>query len=107
MTRFSILSRERERERERERDPVHIHTAATALIIVTPVKGLRAEEELSSEPPAVNAMIFTSRTSRIPEYSGERPELTSKVKSLLTVCRLITIGDEVTAGHGAGMHRKE
>ena len=39
--------RERERERERERDPVHIHTAARAVIVSSPVKGLTAADESS------------------------------------------------------------
>ena len=75
------------------------------MILEKPFKGLTAADENSAEPSAVNAMIFTSQNSIIPEYSGEPPELNSKVKSLLTVCRLITIGDEVTPGHGAGMHK--
>jgi hypothetical protein len=76
------------------------------LIFVSPVTGLTAEEDANSEPPAVYAMICTSRNSIIPEYSGVL-ELYWKVKSLLTVCRLITIGDEVTPGHGAGMLSRE
>jgi hypothetical protein len=106
-TKQGLLLEPDERERrERERDPAHIHTpAARASILVSPVNGLTAADERSSEPSAVNAMIFKFQNSIIPEYSGE-PALSWKVKSLLTVCRLMTIGDEITPGHGAGMHSK-